>query len=85
MSGDRNQLSPTLGEPRQPLAPTLQRVPSTTAGRGHARRQLTVAEEEGEITLSEVSEFHEDTDDDLLKAFKRMGIKSPKHFDPKRD
>ena len=52
---------------------------------GHAQRQVTVADEEGDLALSEISESREEADDSLIKALRRMGIKAPKNFDPKRD
>ena len=82
---ERNQPSPTQGEPRQAPAPTPQRVPSTTTGPGHAQRQVTVADEEGDLALFEMSESREEAEDSLIKALWRMGIKAPKHFDPKRN
>ena len=82
---DRNQPSPTAGEPRQAPVPNPQRVPSTTAGPGHAQRQVAVADDEGDLALSEVSEIREKIEYSLIKELRRMGIKAPKHFDPKRD
>ena len=52
---EKNQPSPTAGEPRQAPAQTPQRVPSTTVGPGHAQRQVTVADEKGDFALSEIS------------------------------
>ena len=60
---ERNQPSPSQGEPRQAPAPTSQRVPSTTTGPGHAQRQATVADEEGDLALSEISESREEAED----------------------
>ena len=58
---------------------------STTTGPGHAQRQVTVADEEGDLALSEISKSREEAEDNLIKALRRMGIKASKHFDPKRD
>ena len=82
---EKNQSSPTQGELRQAPSPTTLRVLSTTTGPGHAQRQVTVADEEGDLALSEMSELREETEDGLIKALRRMGIKAPKHFDPKSD
>ena len=82
---DRNQPSPTAGEPRQNPAPNPQRVPSTTTGPGHAQRQVTVADEEGDLAFSEIAGSREEAEDSLIKALRRMGIKAPKYFDPKWD
>ena len=82
---EKNQTSPTAGEPRQTPAPTPQRVPSTIVGPGHAQRQVTVADEEGDLPLSEISESREETENSLINMLRLMGIKVPKNFDPKRD
>ena len=76
---ERNQPSLTPGEPRQTPAPTPQRVLSITTGPGHAQRQFTVADEKGDLALSEISESNEETEDSLIKTLRPMGIKAPKN------
>ena len=71
---ERDQPSPTAGEFRKTQSNTPQRVSSTTTGPGHAQRQVTVIDKEGDLALSKISESREQTNDSLIKALRRMGI-----------
>ena len=67
------------------LAPTPQKVCSSTEWPGHLQRQVTVADKEGDLALFEITESRKDAEVSLIKALRRMGINAPKHFDPKID
>ena len=44
-----------------------------------------VADEEGDLALSEHSESRETAEDSLIKELRLMGITTAKHFNPKRE
>ena len=82
---ERDQPSPNQGKPRQATTATPQRVPSTTTRPGHAQRQVTVADKEDNLAFFEISQSREETEDNLIKALRRMGKKASKHFDSKKE